>query len=130
MVTTRSAATEWRVVDEKSGAKMAYRYLGNTGLKVSVISYGNMTAHDLGGNARDEESQKFANDSVKYCFEKGINFFDSAELYAFGAQETQLGIALKNLNVPRKDYIVSVKLFFGGYGFFGLFGCKRLWNVP
>ena len=95
---------------------MAYRYLGNTGLKVSVISYGNMTAHDLGGNTRDEESQKFANESVKYCFEKGINFFDSAEMYAFGAQETQLGIALKNLNVPRKDYIVSVKLFFGGYG--------------
>jgi len=37
-------------------------------------------------------------------------------LYASGAQERQLGVALKNLNVPRKDYIVSVKLFFGGEG--------------
>jgi aryl-alcohol dehydrogenase-like predicted oxidoreductase len=67
---------------------MAYRYLGNTGMKVSVIGYGNMTIHDLGGNARDEESQKFANESVKYCFEKGVNFFDTAEIYAYGASET------------------------------------------
>ena len=56
MVTTRAQATEWKVVNETTGAKMAYRYLGNTGIKVSVISYGNMTAHDLGGNARDGES--------------------------------------------------------------------------
>lgn len=88
MVTTRDTVTEWRVVDEKSGARMAYRYLGNTGLKVSIIGYGNMTAFDLGGNTRNEESQKFANDSVKYCFERGINFFDTAELYSFGASET------------------------------------------
>ena len=53
MVTTRAQATEWKVVNETTGAKMAYRYLGNTGIKVSVISYGNMTAHDLGGNVRD-----------------------------------------------------------------------------
>jgi hypothetical protein len=50
MVTTRSQVTEWKVVNEETGAKMAYRYLGNTGIKVSVISYGNMTAHDLGSN--------------------------------------------------------------------------------
>lgn len=89
---------------------MAYRYLGNTGLKVSVIGYGNMTAHDLGSNARNEESEKFAIESVKYCFERGINFFDTAELYSFGASETQLGVALKALNVPRKDYVLSTKL--------------------
>ena len=35
---------------------MVYRYLGNTGIKVSVISYGNMIAHDLVGNVRDGES--------------------------------------------------------------------------
>ena len=32
---------------------MEYRYLGNTGLKVSVLSYGNMTANAT------EESYKF-----------------------------------------------------------------------
>ena len=116
MVTTRDTKTEWRVINEETKQKMAYRYLGNTGLKVSVISYGNMTIDDLGGNARNEESQKFANESVKACFERGINFFDTAELYSFGASETQLGIALKALGVPRKDYVVSTKLMMCGVG--------------
>ena len=116
MVTTRNTVTEWKVINEKTGEKMGYRYLGPTGMKVSIIGYGNMTAHDLGGNIRDEETQKFANESVRYCFTKGINFFDTAEIYSFGASETQLGIALKNLEVPRKDYIVSTKLFMCGYG--------------
>lgn len=31
-------------------------------------------------------------------------------MYAFGAAETQMGIALKKLNVPRKDLVVSTKL--------------------
>ena len=43
MVTTRTSTTEWKVVNEATGAKMAYRYLGNTGVKVSVIGFGNMT---------------------------------------------------------------------------------------
>jgi hypothetical protein len=49
MVTTRDTHTEWRVVNEETKQKMAYRYLGNTGIKVSVIGYGNMTIDDLGG---------------------------------------------------------------------------------
>ena len=43
MVTQRPTVTEWKVVNESTGAKMAYRYLGNSGMKVSVIGYGMMT---------------------------------------------------------------------------------------
>jgi aryl-alcohol dehydrogenase-like predicted oxidoreductase len=50
------------------------------------------------------------------CWERGINYFDSAEMYAFGKAETQLGIALKNLNVPRKDLVISTKLIRVGNG--------------
>jgi len=39
----RSSHTEYRDVN---GTKMAYRYLGNTGLKVSVLSYGNWLTTD------------------------------------------------------------------------------------
>ena len=62
---------------------MAYRYLGNTGMKVSVISYGNWLTSD----SNTEESQKLVTDCVKKCFEMGVNFFDTAEIYAFGAAE-------------------------------------------
>jgi len=41
----------------------------------------------------------------------GINFFDTAEMYANGAAETQFGVALKALNAPRKDLVLSTKLF-------------------
>jgi len=118
MVTTRAAVTEWKVVNEEKQYKMAYRYLGNTGMKVSIIGYGNMTADDTVGKAaaRDDESQKFACESVKYCFERGINFFDTAEAYGSGASEIQLGVALKALGVPRNDYIVSTKILWCGAG--------------
>jgi hypothetical protein len=45
---TRSAAehTEWRVINQESGAKMGYRYLGKTGIKVSIVSYGNWLTSD------------------------------------------------------------------------------------
>ena len=63
---------------------MAYRYLGSTGLKVSVLSYGNWLTSD----SNNQESQELVNTCVKKCWDAGINFFDTAETYAFGAAET------------------------------------------
>jgi hypothetical protein len=42
----RANATDYRVINEATNTKMAYRYLGNTGLKVSVLSYGNWLTSD------------------------------------------------------------------------------------
>lgn len=57
---------------------MEYRRLGNTGLKVSVVSYGNW----LNGNdpAAIENNKKI----VKHAWDLGINFFDTAEVYGCG----------------------------------------------
>ena len=55
--------------------KMIYRYLGNSGLKVSVISYGNWV------NSNDPSAQAFTTECIKESFEHGINFFDTAEVY-------------------------------------------------
>ena len=83
-------------------SKMEYRYLGPTGLRVSVVSWGNWI-----NNANDQLTV----DSVKFCLDHGINFFDTAELYGFGIAETSLGKALKQLNVQREKIFVSTKLF-------------------
>jgi hypothetical protein len=48
----RTQDVDYRVIDEQKGQKMAYRYLGNTGMKVSVLSYGNWLTSD----ANTEES--------------------------------------------------------------------------
>jgi aryl-alcohol dehydrogenase-like predicted oxidoreductase len=52
---------------------MEYRYLGNTGLKVSVISFGAML---LGSDAQDKDR---LHKMVHKAWEAGINFFDTAE---------------------------------------------------
>ena len=83
-------------------SKMEYRYLGPTGLRVSVLSWGTFVNHT---------DDKLTTESVKYCLDHGINYFDSAELYGFGLAETSLGKALKELNVQREKIVVSTKLF-------------------
>eukprot|EP00331_Platyophrya_macrostoma_P003757 CAMPEP_0176431866 /NCGR_PEP_ID=MMETSP0127-20121128/15053_1 /TAXON_ID=938130 /ORGANISM="Platyophrya macrostoma, Strain WH" /LENGTH=346 /DNA_ID=CAMNT_0017813927 /DNA_START=45 /DNA_END=1085 /DNA_ORIENTATION=+ len=86
--------------------EMEYRSLGASGLKVSVLSYGNwLTSNDSSA----EETTKAC---VKRCFEHGINFFDTAEAYGtpFGTAEIILGNALKELNVGREKLVVSTKL--------------------
>jgi len=61
------------MVDTKP--KMEYRFLGPTGLKVSVLSFGNW----LTSNAKD--AQTTLEECVKKCYDYGINFFDTAEIY-------------------------------------------------
>lgn len=63
---------------------MEYRFLGNSGLKVSVISLGNW----LNNQDNSEKAQKLMTDSVAKAWSLGINFFDTAEGYGFGIAES------------------------------------------
>jgi aryl-alcohol dehydrogenase-like predicted oxidoreductase len=63
---------------------MGYRYLGNTGIKVSVLSYGNWLTSDQ----NNDDSQKLVTECVKKCYDMGVNYFDTAEMYASGAAES------------------------------------------
>ena len=51
---------------EAKKTQMEYRYLGGTGLKVSILSWGNMITI-----VGQEDKQQFMNDSVKKCIEHG-----------------------------------------------------------
>ena len=84
--------------------KMEYRYLGNSGLRVSVLSFGVML-HDNVSNLKE---------ILKICLQNGVNFFDTAEFYGIGVAEKTFGQALKELNVPREKIIVSIKIFKNG----------------
>ena len=86
-------------------SKMEYRYLGNSGLRVSVLSYGNWCEHD---------DDKRTVDCFKLSLEYGVNFFDTAEIYGMGIAETTLGKAFKELNVKREKIVVSTKIFKNG----------------
>ena len=83
---------------------MEYRFLGNSGLKVSVLSFGTwLTTND----PKDIEKNK---QIIKKCYECGVNFFDTAESYGKVEGERQLREALKSLNILREDIVVSTKI--------------------
>lgn len=96
---------------EELKALMEYVNLGNSGLKVSRISYGNSNSW----YKSDENLQERANRLVKMAWDCGITFFDTAETYYDGKGEELLGNALRSLGVPRSDFVVTSKLFWGKY---------------
>jgi aryl-alcohol dehydrogenase-like predicted oxidoreductase len=90
--------------------EMEYRFLGNSGLRVSVLSFGNWL------NSNNPEAYQMTRDAMKLCKEAGVNFFDTAEIYGTGEAETQMGNAIKELQWRREDIVVSTKLFKCGSG--------------
>lgn len=68
---------------------MKYRYLGNSGFKVSELVYGNWLTHAT------QITNDAANATVKAALEGGITSFDTADVYANQAAEVVLGDALK-----------------------------------
>jgi aryl-alcohol dehydrogenase-like predicted oxidoreductase len=94
---------------------MKYNQLGRTGLYVSEICLGTMT---FGGNedagmwkAIGSLPQPEVDAIVGRALAAGVNFFDTADVYSFGASEERLGQALKNLGAARKDVVIATKVF-------------------
>lgn len=89
---------------------MEYRRLGKSGLQVSALSLGSwLTFGKQIGNATAEELMTIA-------YDRGVNFFDNAEIYARGRSETVMGEVLKKKKWDRDSYIISSKVFFGYLG--------------
>ena len=94
-------------MEAKVNPKMIYRYLGNTGLKVSLLSYGTMLSEYT------EETEARWQECAKYAFENGINYFDSSDMYGAGKGDKMLGRTIKENGWEREDLVISVKTFFG-----------------
>src|SRR5258708_21859433 len=54
--------------------------------------------------------QAGANQMVTRSLEAGINFFDTADVYAYGQSETILGQALKDCGVARDKVVIATKV--------------------
>ncbi|RYG35751.1 aldo/keto reductase [bacterium] len=90
---------------------MEYTKLGKTGLDVSRICLGCMGFGDI-----ERSGHKWvinadgSREVVRKALELGINFFDTANVYASGTSEEYLGRALKDLAVEREDVVVATKV--------------------
>ena len=92
---------------------MHYNKLGRTGLFVSELCLGTMT---FGGDAGmwghiGKLQQNDADRLIGTAMDAGINFIDTADVYAEGRSEEITGQALKNLKVPRDSVVVATKVF-------------------
>ena len=82
---------------------MKFRYLGNSGLKVSEICYGNWLTH--GSQVENETATK----CVRAALDEGITSFDTADVYANTVAEKVLGDALKGER--RESLEIFTKVF-------------------
>tara|TARA_Y100000588_G_scaffold394349_1_gene514367 strand:- start:1932 stop:2867 length:936 start_codon:yes stop_codon:yes gene_type:complete len=87
---------------------MEYRRLGNSGLKVSALSFGSWVTFVY------QLDKSSASKCMDYAYNKGVNFFDNAEAYANGKSEKLMGSIIKKLKWTRDTYIISSKVFWGG----------------
>src|SRR6187455_282975 len=90
---------------------MEYRQLGNSGLRVPVLSFG--TATFGGGNdffkAWGSTEVKEAARLVNLCLDAGVNLFDTSNVYSMGIAEEILGKAISGL---RDRVLISTKATF------------------
>lgn len=89
---------------------MEYRRLGKSGLQVSVLSFGSWVSFSK------QITDKTADELMGIAYDKGINFFDNAEVYALGESEKMMGRVLKKKKWDRTSYTVSSKVFWGWRG--------------
>jgi aryl-alcohol dehydrogenase-like predicted oxidoreductase len=90
---------------------MEYRQLGNSGLRVPVLSFGTGTFGGGGeffkawGSTQVEEATRLVN----LCLDAGVNMFDTANVYSDGVSEQILGKAITGL---RNKLLISTKATF------------------
>lgn len=87
---------------------MEYRNLGNSGLKISALSFGSWVTFS------NQVGVKNAVQMMASAYDNGVNFFDNAEVYAGGKSELVMGEAFAELGWSRDTYILSSKVFWGG----------------
>jgi len=86
---------------------MEFRYLGNSGFKISEITFGNWLTHG------SQVENDVATQCVRAALDAGISTFDTADVYANTAAETVLGAALKD---ERRESLEIFTKFFGPTG--------------
>ncbi len=89
---------------------MEYRYMGKTGLQLSVLSFGSWVSF------HKQIDDSMADELMGIAYDHGVNFFDNAEVYALGESEKMMGRVLKKKNWDRTSYTVSSKAFWGWRG--------------
>jgi hypothetical protein len=110
-----SSSTLASCEDQKT---MYYRMLGNTGLQVSVLSYGFWATFGVKSDLNDKQGIDMAKECLRVARDAGINLFDNAEVYGNpnGEAERIMGEAISQLQKEdpikwrRSDLVITTKV--------------------
>ncbi len=92
---------------------MEYTKLGQTDIEISRICIGGMSFGKVFPDFHQWVIDQPATQAViKEALSQGINFFDTANVYAHGTSEEFIGESLKNLGVRREDVVLASKVYF------------------
>jgi voltage-dependent potassium channel beta subunit len=84
--------------------------MGRTGLQLSALSFGSWISF------HKQIDDSIADELMGIAYDKGVNFFDNAEVYALGKSEEMMGRVLSKKKWDRTSYVVSSKVYFGWRG--------------
>jgi len=90
--------------------KVEYRRLGNSGLKVSVPIFGCMSFGDSKAMSWVVDEAE-ALPLLKAAYDRGINTWDTANVYSQGASERIIGKAIRQYEIPREKLVIATKCF-------------------
>ncbi|KAI0887144.1 Aldo/keto reductase [Annulohypoxylon maeteangense] len=96
--------------DSLKDTEVEYRRLGNSGLRISVPVFGCMSFGDTKAQSwaiNEEEALPL----LKYAYDKGLNTWDTANVYSQGVSEVIVGKAIKKYNIPRDKVVIMTKCF-------------------
>ncbi|CAD0097279.1 unnamed protein product [Aureobasidium vineae] len=98
------------VLEKIENTKAVYRRLGKSGLRVSVPILGAMSFGDPAWQPwiLDEEASL---PLLKAAHDRGINSWDTANIYSNGVSETIIGKAIKKYQIPREKIVILSKCF-------------------
>jgi aryl-alcohol dehydrogenase-like predicted oxidoreductase len=109
------AAMRNRNIFRQEAIRMEYAILGSTERKVSRIGFGGAPAglanYLDAFSPDDDKARQDIVDAIRFAYEQGINYFDTAPAYGDGASEEIYGEALKN--VPPEDISLVTKVSYG-----------------
>lgn len=83
---------------------MEYRHLGKQGVRVSELCLGSWLTY---GGATERDTARAC---IERAYDLGVNFFDTANVYARGGAEKVVGEVLRQY--PRHSYVLATKVYF------------------
>ncbi|KAK3331894.1 NADP-dependent oxidoreductase domain-containing protein [Cercophora scortea] len=92
-------------------SKCEYRRLGKSGLRVSVPIFGCMSFGDV-RNLDWVIEEDEALELLKAAYDRGLNTWDTANVYSNGVSETIVGKAIKKFGIPREKVVILTKCNF------------------